>query len=113
MTDRRLGACALEAKHLREDRSAFDVEQIEELLQSDARIRFAAVIAVPDAAGDALPIAVVELFDGAVGDVAELESAYLAAGGDVRLGRVEVIAVMPMTPTGKLDKVALRLQFSA
>ena len=86
---------------------------IEELLQSDARIRFAAVIAVPDAAGDALPIAVVELFDGAVGDVAELESAYLAAGGDVRLGRVEVIAVMPMTPTGKLDKVALRLQFSA
>ena len=86
---------------------------IEELLQSDARIRFAAVVAVPDEAGEALPIAVVELFDGAVGDAAELERAYFAAGGDVRLGRVEVVAIMPMTPTGKLDKVALRLQFTA
>ena len=85
---------------------------IEEALQSDARIRFAAVIAIADAAGEPQPAAIVELFEIGSADSATLLAAYLAAGGDARLARIEVVDSIPQTPTGKLDKITLRTQFS-
>ena len=32
---------------------------------------------------------------------------------DLRLARIDVLDVMPMTPTGKLDKIALRSKYSS
>lgn len=86
---------------------------IEEALQSDARIRFAAVIAVPDATGDPEPIAIVELFETSTASVDALRAAYLETGGDDRLGRIELVDALPMTPTGKIDKIALRARFTS
>lgn len=80
---------------------------IEEALQSDARIRYAAVI---DAGG---PVAVVTLMDPGSGTTAdELLTAYRAVeANDQRLTRIELVDPMPMTPTGKLDKITLRTRF--
>ena len=37
---------------------------------------------------------------------------YRASGGDPRLTRLEIVNDIAQTPTGKLDKIALRAQFS-
>jgi acyl-CoA synthetase (AMP-forming)/AMP-acid ligase II len=84
---------------------------IEEALQADRRVRFAAVISALDATGGPVPLAIVTLHRPGSVQAQVLLDAYLARGGDSRLKRIEVIATMPMTPTGKLDKIALRTQF--
>ncbi|HZQ87668.1 MAG TPA: class I adenylate-forming enzyme family protein [Acidimicrobiales bacterium] len=86
---------------------------IEELLLADDRVALAAVIGVPDAALGQVPVAVVTLGTEDVVDADVVLAAYLARGGDPRLRRVEVVDVMPMTATGKMDKISLRKRFGA
>jgi acyl-CoA synthetase (AMP-forming)/AMP-acid ligase II len=85
---------------------------IEEALLADDRVALAAVIPVPDAGAGQVPVAVVTLAEGGRADVGALLQAYAGRGGDPRLERVEVVDAMPMTATGKLDKVSLRARFS-
>jgi acyl-CoA synthetase (AMP-forming)/AMP-acid ligase II len=85
---------------------------IEEALLADDRVLLAAVIPVPDAGAGQVPVAVVTLAPGGRAEAGALLAAYAGRGGDPRLQRVEVVDAMPMTATGKLDKVSLRARFS-
>ena len=82
---------------------------IEEALQRHPSVRYAAVIPI-----DAQPVAVVMLWPEAVPvDAPTLRVFYDAQlDADARLARIEMITDMPMTPTGKLDKITLRKRFS-
>lgn len=81
----------------------------EEALLSHPNVDRAAVIATADALHGWVPTAVVELSD-PTGPSAELVLAWYRSqpNADQRLATVQAIDVMPMTPTGKLDKVTLR-----
>lgn len=81
---------------------------IEEVLQRHPAVRYAAVIPV---AGT--PAAVVTCWpESAVGDAAELRSFYdVQPDADPRLASIELLTDMPMTPTGKIDKITLRKRF--
>lgn len=82
---------------------------IEEGLLADPRVAMAAVIPVADDARGHVPLAVVTVLESL--DARELLADYHARGGDERLARIEVIDAMLMTPTGKMDKIALRARF--
>ncbi len=81
---------------------------IEEALQRHPSVRYAAVIPV-----GGQPAAVVTLWPGADSiDARSLRTFYDAQpDADARLARIEMIADMPRTPTGKLDKISLRKRF--
>ena len=63
------------------------------------------------------PAAIVTLWADALSagtapDVLALREFYDAQpDADARLARIELLTVMPMTPTGKLDKITLRKQY--
>lgn len=82
---------------------------IEEALQRHPSVRFAAVISV-----DAQPVAVVTLwFEAVAVDAPTLRAFYDAQpDADARSAAIEIITDMPMTPTGKLDKITLRKRFA-
>ena len=86
---------------------------IEEALQRHPAVRYAAVIPV-----GAEPAAIVTFWAdatqaGETPDAVALRAFYDAQpDADPRLARIEVLDVMPMTPTGKLDKITLRKQFA-
>ncbi len=87
---------------------------IEEALQRHPAVRYAAVIEVA-----AEPAAVVTFWSdatavGTAPDLATLRHFYDAQpDADPRLSRIDVLEVMPMTPTGKLDKIALRKEYQS
>lgn len=84
----------------------------EEALLRNGDVERAAVIGLPSADGTAAPVAYVELRGSAVGGADDADRVLAWYRGqaelDQRLAGVRIVDVMPMTPTGKLDKVALR-----
>jgi acyl-CoA synthetase (AMP-forming)/AMP-acid ligase II len=81
---------------------------VEEALVRHEAVRDAALIGLPDGNGDHRPIAFVTLQPGAGVDRESLQA--FVRSGPVRVPpgmEVEIIAAMPMTPTGKISKAVL------
>ncbi len=84
---------------------------MEEALRADELVRFAAVVLGCDASGAEAAVAAVTLHEAGAATASEVLARYRDRGGDPRLHAVELVDPMPMTATGKLDKVTLRRRF--
>ncbi len=82
---------------------------LEEALLRHPAVRYACVIARPDPQAGQVPKAVVELHPGAAATPeALLEHCATLLGAANTLAEVEIIAQMPMTPTGKIGRADLQ-----
>ena len=85
---------------------------IEEALQRHPAVRYAAVIPMGNEPAAIVTLWADALSAGTAPDVLALREFYDAQpDADARLARIELLTVMPMTPTGKLDKITLRKQY--
>ena len=85
---------------------------IEEALQRHPAVRYAAVIPMGGEPGAIVTLWADAVSDGSAPDAAQLRAFYdLQPDADARLARIELLDAMPMTPTGKLDKITLRKQY--
>jgi len=89
---------------------SIDPQTVEEALHADPAIALAAVVARPDPRAGEVPVAYVCLKPGARGDAAQLLADCRRRLGDPVAAPVQltVLAQLPLTAVGKLDKVALR-----
>lgn len=87
-----------------------DPKQIEEALQGHPAVALAAAVGSPDAYAGEVPVAYVQLVQGARADSEEL-LAFAARHVSERAAvpkRIEILASLPVTPVGKLFKPALQ-----
>jgi fatty-acyl-CoA synthase len=89
---------------------SIDPQGVEEALHADPAIALAAVVARPDARAGEVPVAFVSLKPGAQADPAQLLAACRQRLDDPVAAPVQltILDQLPLTPVGKLDKVALR-----
>lgn len=82
---------------------------VEDALLEHRAVLLAALVGAPDAVLGTRPVAWVTLRHGAHADAAELaRHAATRLGRDPRLVEVRILDDMPLTPTSKIDKMALR-----
>ncbi|MCV2449181.1 AMP-binding protein [Paracoccus sp. DMF] len=88
-----------------------DPRLIEDVLDAHPAVRLCAAVAEPDAEKGEMPVAYVELMDGA-----EISGAALRAWCAERIAEraalpreIRILEALPLTPVGKISKVALRL----
>lgn len=94
---------------------SIDPQGAEEALHADPAIALAAVVARPDARAGEVPVAFVSLKPGAQADPAQLLAACRQRLDDPVAAPVQltILDQLPLTPVGKLDKVALRARAAA
>lgn len=96
------------------DGQAIFPRPLEEALLRHPAVRYACVIGRPDPRAGQVPKAIVECFAGASATTDELLAHCSALlGGRSALREVEIIAQMPMTPTGKIARAELQARENA
>ena len=91
--------------------------ELESLASKVAGVSEAAAIGVPDPKWGERPLLVIACADAADETVTQLHTAFAAAVADGVLSkwavpdRIEIVAALPKTSVGKLDKKALRTRY--